>query len=206
MRNFKNIWEDFVLSDSPQATASKLLLTLALGSIIIAGGATLPGILKASASFFRTRKKKINFSQKSLRNSFHYLKKKKWLKIVEEKDGNVRVSLTNKGRKRLREFSLEAITLKKPKKWDQKWRICMFDIPAYPKKYNLAREALRNKIKELGFFQVQKSVWVYPYECEDEILFIAEMFEVQPYIEMLTVEKFLHENLLLRHFSKLCKL
>lgn len=85
--------------------------------------------------------------------------------------------------------------------WDKKWRILIFDIPTKPKIYNQAREALRRKIKGLGFYQMQKSVWVYPYECEDEILFIAELFQVQKHIEIITAEKLLHAEAIKRKFG-----
>jgi DNA-binding transcriptional regulator PaaX len=77
----------------------------------------------------------------------------------------------------------------------------IFDIPTKPKIYNQAREALRNKIKKLGFYQMQKSVWAYPYECEDEILFVAEIFQVQRHIEIITADKVMHENILKRKFG-----
>ena len=77
----------------------------------------------------------------------------------------------------------------------------MFDIPTKPKIYNQAREALRHKIKKLGFYQMQKSVWVYPYECEDEILFIAELFQVQRHIEIITADKVLHADILKKKFD-----
>ena len=67
--------------------------------------------------------------------------------------------------------------------------------------YNKAREALRHKIKEIGFVQLQKSVWVCPYECEDEILFVAEAYQVTRFIEILTVDKMLHEEQLKRKFK-----
>lgn len=204
LQNWKNQWEGFLFSDAPAATATKVLLTLALGSVVIVG-ATMPGLFKMIDSLARKRCSVNRYSKKKIENSLVYLKKKKWLEIVSEKNGRVRVRLTNKGRKRLSEYSLDAIRIKKPKKWDGKWRVLMFDIPAYPKRYNHAREALRNKIKDLGFFQIQKSVWAYPYDCEDEILFITEMFGVQTYVELLIVEKFLHEDSLVKNFPGLKK-
>ena len=57
------------------------------------------------------------------------------------------------------------------------------------------------KIKDLGFYQMQKSVWVCPYECEDEILLIAEIYQVQKHIEIITAEKILHENLVRQAFN-----
>ncbi|MDD5397274.1 MAG: hypothetical protein PHW24_04460 [Candidatus Moranbacteria bacterium] len=77
----------------------------------------------------------------------------------------------------------------------------IFDIPTKPKIYNQARNALRAKIKELGFYQMQKSVWVYPYECEDEILLVAEIYQVQKHIEIITAEKILHENIVRKAFK-----
>ena len=61
----------------------------------------------------------------------------------------------------------------------------MFDIPEFKKS---ARETLRKRLKKLGFFQFQKSVWIYPYPCEQEIDFISEVFMVAPYINLLTIK------------------
>ena len=97
-------------------------------------------------------------------------------------------------------FSFDLLEIKKPEKWDGKWRIIIFDIP---NKYKQAREALRCKIKELGLRQLQKSVWIYPYDCEDEILFVAEAFEVQKYIEIITAERLLHSKVIKSYFKDL---
>jgi len=66
---------------------------------------------------------------------------------------------------------------------------------------NSAREALRKKIKELGFYQFQGSVWFYPYPCEDELLAMAEFFKASEYIEIMTVERVLHEKELKKYFK-----
>jgi len=64
-------------------------------------------------------------------------------------------------------------------KWDGQWRMVIFDIPEDLRK---ARDALRSKLKELGFCELQKSVFVFPYECKDEIDFIVEFFGVREYV------------------------
>ncbi len=61
----------------------------------------------------------------------------------------------------------------------------MFDIPENRKS---ARESIRNKLKELGFTQFQKSVWLYPYPCEAEIDFITEYYSVAKYVNLITVK------------------
>lgn len=192
--------EDFLHSDSIPATATKLLLMfLVLGSVAF-GGAIIPGMLKALREF-GLPEEETGFSEKKIGNALRQLKRKKLVEIVRDEDGEVSVKLTNKGKERILKFSIDTVYIKKPKHWDGKWRILIFDIPTKPKIYNQAREALRGKIKELGFFQLQKSVWVYPYECEDEILFIAEAFEVEKNVEIITAEKLLHGEVLKRKFS-----
>lgn len=192
--------ENFLYSDSLSANATKfLLMVIALGGIAF-GGAVVPGILKVLKEF-KLSEEKTGYNKKRISDALGNLKRQKLVEIVRDENNKTTVKLTNKGQKRVRRFSIDTLKIKKPKKWDSKWRIVIFDIPTKPKIYNLAREALRQKIKELNFYQLQKSVWVYPYECEDEILFIAEAYEVQKYIEIITAEKLLCEKELRKIFG-----
>lgn len=190
----KNIQEkhlrDLLNSRRIAITAGKfLLLLLALGGVAIAG-AIAPGLAILLKEFGYSER----YPKGAMRAAFYNLKRRNLIEIIQEGSDITKVKLTNKGKARIKEYSLELLSIPQPKKWDKKWRILIFDIPTRPKIYHQAREALRHKIKELGFYQMQKSVWVYPYECEDEILFLAEIFQVQKHIEILTVEKLLHEN------------
>jgi len=187
---------DFDLDEAAKMTSAFLLSMLAAGSIVISGSIQ-PGIL----SFLKSKTTSKRHTQDQLKNSFYNSKRRKFIEIIRIGDDKVEVRLTNKGKERVREFSFGSMKIKKPLHWDKKWRILIFDIPTKPKIYNAAREALRNKIKELGFHQLQKSVWVYPYECEDEILLIAELYHVQKHIEIITAEKILHENVVKKVFK-----
>ncbi|MBI4691827.1 MAG: CRISPR-associated endonuclease Cas2 [Candidatus Terrybacteria bacterium] len=109
----------------------------------------------------------------------------------ESEEGIVDIVLTKEGKKRALKYQIDEIKIKKPEKWDAKWRMVIFDIPEKKKK---AREALRKKIKELGFKELQKSVFVFPFECEDEIDFIVEVFEIRNYVRFLKVESFTNEE------------
>jgi DNA-binding transcriptional regulator PaaX len=194
----KELFENkFLYNDSIPATAAKVLLGLLIAGPVLVAGAAVPGLLR-EASRFEKRKR---YSKKQWQNAYKNLKYRKLIEIIQEGDEKFKVQLTNKGQKRVKEFFFEFLEIKKPKRWDGKWRVLVFDIPSKPKIYNQARNAMRNKIKDLGFFQMQKSVWVYPYECEDEILFVAELFQVQKHIEILTVEKLLHEEKIKREFG-----
>lgn len=187
---------EFDLDDASVTAAKFIMATLAVSSIVLSGSIA-PGLLALN----NNRKSKRRYTENQLRNAYYNLKRNKLVEIMNETDGKIQVKLTNKGRKRIKEFSFETLTIRKPTHWDKKWRILIFDIPTKPKIYNAAREALRNKIKELGFYQLQKSVWVYPYECEDEILLIAELYHVQKHIEIITAENLLHEETIKKHFS-----
>lgn len=196
-KEFREIIEDFLDSDSGYVTATKFLLAfIALGGVTVAG-AVAPAMFTAIKN---TRRRK-RYSEKQIRDAYYNLKKKNLIEIIEEGDEKFKVKITKKGAEKVREFSYDALEISKPEQWDKKWRILIFDIPTKPKIYNQARNALRDKIKDLGFYQMQKSVWVFPYECEEEILFIAELFQVQKHIEIITAEKVLHEDILKRKFG-----
>lgn len=97
----------------------------------------------------------------------------------EKADGSIRITLTEQGRRKILEFKIDELTVRKPTRWDGKWRIVFFDIPEKQRK---ARDALREKLKELGFCEMQKSVFIYPFSCRDEIDFVVEFFNIRPFV------------------------
>lgn len=82
--------------------------------------------------------------------------------LLKFKDGHY--ELTKEGERILELWNINDYGLKKPKRWDGKWRMIIFDIPERKKK-------VRMKIPEIftraGLYRLQNSVWVYPYNCED---------------------------------------
>jgi DNA-binding transcriptional regulator PaaX len=117
-------------------------------------------------------KKWKKYPGKKLSSAFCRLKKQGCLKI-EMKNRQIYISLTEKGRKKAGWLQIDALKIRKPKKWDGKWRIVIFDISQLKK---FQREAFRGKLKELGFYPLQKSVWVIPYDCRDEIELLKDFF------------------------------
>lgn len=127
--------------------------------------------------------KKIN--ERSLRDSIRRLYESKMVDFRENKDNTVLMVLTDNGKKRILKYDLDKIEIRKPVRWDKLWRLVVFDIP---EDKNLGRKALAAKLKELGFYPMQKSVFIHPYECKDEIDFIIEIFELAPYVRFLRVK------------------
>lgn len=127
--------------------------------------------------------KKIN--ERNLRDVIRRLYKSKLVNYKENKDKTVTIVLSEKGKKIILKYDLDKIQIKKPLQWDKLWRLIVFDIPEDRK---AGRTALVTKLKELGFYPMQKSVYIHPYECKDEINFIAEIFNLAPYTRFLRVK------------------
>lgn len=137
------------------------------GAIIIAANSPyfLPNVIKRYEKLKRYPKHKVS-------DTFYRLRRQSLIDI-KMVNRQIYISLTPEGRKRAGIFQIDKLKLARPKRWDKKWRLLMFDIP---QKRKLSREALRGKLKELGFLPLQKSVWVYPFECRAEMELLQEFF------------------------------
>lgn len=175
----------------------KILLTF-LGGIAL-------GLSSSPRQYFKTFRtlqkdwKRIN--QQSFNRSFQKLAEEK---LIEEKklpDGTIKFFLTGEGRlqaKKLKFFG-NSISFKKPKKWDRKWRIVIFDIP---EKERLFRAILREHLYTLKFFKLQQSVFVSPYPFEKPILELIELYSAKSHVRVITATKIDNELKLKKHFFK----
>ena len=184
----------FLESESAGAHIGRAILgILAIGGIFVVG-AIAPNIFQAFGRFEKSHEK----DEQRVRDSINYLRKKKLVEFIKADDNKTLIRITKGGMSKIREFVAFGISIAKPKKWDGKWRIVIFDIP---EDYSSARNALRLKLKSLGFYQLQKSVFVFPYPAEDEALFIAALFGVEQYVDILTAESILYEKELRKVFK-----
>lgn len=162
----------------------QLLKYLAIGAgitILSMTSPTLPlQLLKAYVRVKRFQREKFLEDLKRLQN-------RELLDYQEKDDGSIKIILKKKGKKKVLEYKIEEFQIKKPKSWDGKWRFVMFDIP---EKQKLARNTLSYKLKKMGFYRIQKSVFVYPYPCEDEIDFICSIYNVRHHVLLITVPAF----------------
>jgi len=136
--------------------------------------------------------------QKKLREEIKKLYQSKLVEIKENSDKSYTLVLTKKGKLKALTFNFQKMKIKK-QKWDGKWRLVIFDIP---EKLRRARDALREKLKELNFYELQKSAFVFPYECQNEIEFIVEFFNLKPYVRFAILESIDNEL----HLKKIFKL
>ena len=127
----------------------------------------LPKIISCAKYELKKRKKIKNFQR-----SFYYLRSCGMIK-VKKHQGQIFISLTEEGKKKAGRYNFDNLKIKRPQKWDKKWRILIFDIP---NKHKIKREALRGKIKELGLYKLQESVWICPYEFQKEMDLLRNFF------------------------------
>ncbi|MEW6407826.1 MAG: hypothetical protein AB1465_03995 [Patescibacteria group bacterium] len=159
-----------------------------LGKKILKGLFTAGAITFALSSpyFILNILKGINYNKyekKRVAKTFYYLHRRGLINY-RRKGKQIYISLTKRGKLYAQELQIDDLEIKRPKRWDKKWRILMFDIPYINR---LVREALRGKLKELGFIQLQKSVWLYPFDCEKEFKILKTFFSLPGESFMLVV-------------------
>ncbi len=125
----------------------------------------------------------------SIKESTEKLIRKGFLEIH---NGDIRI--TNKGRSYLaRQFKIG-----KPKRWDKKWRVVIFDIP---EKYRYARDNVRISLQNIGFKKIQNSVWVYPHNCEQFISLLRSDLEISNNLLYMIVDTIEDDDSLKKYFK-----
>jgi len=170
-----------------------------LGTIATAGlltvAAVAPNALKAIDLFYPKEKRKYHQSS-YVRKAVTRLKDRGLIEF-EKKDGMTFVRLTNKGHQQLLKYQLRETVIKKPKKWDKKWRVIIFDIK---ENRRFVRDGLRSELLNLGFVKLQNSVWVHPYNCEEIIIMLKSYFKIGKDVLYMTVDKIENDGWLKEEF------
>jgi DNA-binding transcriptional regulator PaaX len=139
-----------------------------------------------------------NLTNPEVKRSIKAMEEDGLISVKETKDGEVTIKLRKEGKIKALKYQVDEMKIKKPKKWDKKWRMVIFDIPEEKK---LARNVLKAKLDELGFRLIQKSVYIHPYPCEDEIEFIANVYQVRKYVQIHRIDKIQDEKRLVKVFN-----
>jgi len=191
-----------ILKENPKA---RTILNATLGIIAIGGvltfGATFPAIL-GEIGKIRLRQKKASYEKyRKIWHSFHSLKQQHALEFTKETDDYLVYKLNEKGKEKLKKFVFDELEINQSKEWDEKWRLVIFDIPESRRK---TRTALRNKLIDLGFYQCQKSAWIYPFPCLEEIEFLKDVLDIKPFVKLFLVEE-MTDGKVLYYFKDLIK-
>lgn len=141
---------------------------------------------------------KKDLDKEKARRTFNYLRKKGLIE-VERVGYDVRVTLTKEGKKLAGKYQIDDLEVERPKKWDGKWRVIVFDIPNASR---LIRDVFRRKLKEWGFYRLQQSVWISPCPCREEIDLLRGFLGASTkQIQVLQVDRLENENFLKKTFK-----
>ena len=173
---------------------------LLLKCLATAGAVTLLSLVNPQLPYFlmKTYIKNRKFRKDRFLQDLKRLQRRELVDYNILPDGQVKIRLQSAGRKKVLQFELDEINIKRPRNWDKKWRLVVFDIPV---KKRTAANAFNLKLKILGFHNLQKSIFIYPFPCEDEVEFVASMFNIKDHILILNVSDFIGEEKLKRHFK-----
>ncbi len=109
-------------------------------------------------------------------------------KVVKE--GEVFLELTSSGKEKIRRKFPFANFQKQI--WDDVWRIVIFDIE---EETRWRRDKFRSKLKELGFGQLQKSVWISPYDFLGELKEFLTSHTLTDKVILIETENFFVDDL-----------
>lgn len=107
-------------------------------------------------------------------------------------------ALTPKGKEELLKYQLKKSPIKKPKKWDKKYRVIIFDIKEWKRN---TRNQLRKQLIDLGFIRLQNSVWVYPHDCQELIILLKSYFHLGKEVLYMTADSIENDKWLKKEFG-----
>lgn len=182
-RNMNEKYEKLEMKEkySKGELSKEILRSLAIGGFV-AACFVAPNFAQV-AKLFGAKNSKDRWR---LRRTLFNLTNERLVEISYNKKGEEIIKITGDGEKRILKYNLDDMKIPVLKKWDRWWRLIIFDIPESCKQ---ARDALTSKLQKLGFYPLQKSVFIFPYECRDEIDFICEHFKVREYVNYFLVKK-----------------
>lgn len=173
--------------------AVKTVLVLAALAGVVMVAAVAPNVF---AAFGRTGRRRY-ISRNAFPKYVSYLQRQDLMKVDSHKDGYT-LTPTARGIARATQYSFEQLKINKPKAWDGKWRVVIFDIP---EKHKWSREGFREKLKSLGFYHFQKSVFVYPHPCFTEVGFLSSVFNTEDFVHCIETSVLTNDGTLCDHFG-----
>jgi DNA-binding transcriptional regulator PaaX len=177
-----------------QAFQQGLLVAAALGGVVLIA-ATIPNAARLLRYMPGYKKgARFNYQAKTALGRLAA----KGLISFEERGGKRYARVTEAGEQLLALESMREKGAQKPKRWDGRWRVVLFDIP---ERRRGIRDRLRLFMQEYGFVRLQDSVWIYPYDCEDLIALAKANFRIGFDVLYMIVERLERDKHLREHFD-----
>jgi phenylacetic acid degradation operon negative regulatory protein len=177
------------MTEKQKDVARNILIALSIVGVV-STLAIAPGLIKVLPLLGKINIRRINQEIKRLH-------KRGLIEYIKHKNGIVSIRLTAAGREKIRSYEMDNLMIDKPKEWDGRWRVTIFDIPVTK---NSSRELLRRKMKKLGFYKLQKSVFAYPYPCLEVVHYLRDYLGVKGDVEYLEADRLESQDKLIKYF------
>jgi len=178
--------------------STKKVLKLLSGGAFLAFALLMPGLpLILKPKYKRDYRKWQKFDPNRLKQTINRLKDRGIVTVTEEGNQAI-VKIAKEGKEELLRYDLDNMKIKRPIRWDKKWRFVIFDIP---NEKRTTGDLFRRKLKGLDFFHFQRSIFVHPFPCEKEIKFLRVIWEIEPFVRYLVVDCFEGEELVRLKFN-----
>ena len=187
----------YLFDDTPRGILEALLI----GGGIMLALTTAPTALMALAGIGYLIRSEDRARNRKLRSAFEYLSRQQYIRKRKNGKG-VYIELTPKGHQRILRH-IERRTLRepipRPPVWDKKWRIILFDIPAQER---TKRNAFRAFIRRQGAVMIQKSVWVHPFDCREQVSLLRDLFRLSDaQLRLIETHSIGYDTPLRKHFK-----
>ena len=166
-----------------RSLTKEILFMAAVGPILLSSF-FLPNAPQILKPLIKWRKNWDKIDRYRIYEAIRRLNQKRLIELIE-RNNKLYIKITDNGKKLIKNFDYDDLKLPQPKTWDKKWRLVVFDIPDKKKK---ERQIFSKKLKDIGFYPMQESVFVYPYDCRDEIDFICEFLLISRCVNYCVVE------------------
>lgn len=164
-----------------------------LSIIAIAGAVTLavvaPNAIQAFGSFAkRSGRGRIVYKEKLKRvtKTFYYLKNRGYIN-TNSKGNDFNITLTDKGKRRVEELQLQTLSVPKSNWWNGRYWQVAADIPT--KEFRSGADSLRNKLMQMGFYSLQRTLWFYPFDPRKEVELITKHFKIDRFVTVMKIAK-----------------
>jgi len=182
----------------------EVLMLLGAGAFL-AASIIFPGLPMAAKPFIdvvkeadrnKRQKEWEKFNLWRLRQVIKRMQSSKLVEVKEEKGVPI-IKITHKGKQKLLRYKIDEMVLDESN-WDGKWRLIIYDVQT-GKRAN--SEMFRTMLNKLRFLKLQKSVYLTPFKCEDEIEYLRLLFEIGNEVQILKVGSLENEAAYRRYFG-----
>ncbi|MBI2446348.1 MAG: CRISPR-associated endonuclease Cas2 [Parcubacteria group bacterium] len=160
------------------------VLFMAASGTLILSSLFVPNVAQLLKPLMRWRRNWDKTDRRRIREAIKRLNQKRLINLIEKGD-EIYIEITADGKKLVKNYDYDDLKLPNRKNWNEKWHLITFDIPEKKQK---ERRAFSKKLKDLGFYPLQESVFIYPYDCKDEIDFICHFLSIERHVNYFTVD------------------